>query len=62
MERAVAGGDSRPTDQALAVKAELSSAIESELLKLSDVWSTRVPAINALIDDAGMSLVELPES
>ncbi len=60
--RAVAGGDSRPTDQALAVKTELSTAIESELLKLEDVWANRVPAINAMIDDAGMSLVELPES
>ncbi len=57
----VSGGASRPTDQALAVKAELSAAIEAELAKLEDVWATDVPALNAMIDEAGLTLVEVPD-
>ena len=54
-------GDTRPTDQALQVKAELSAAIETELSKLDDVWNNRVPAINAMINEAGILLIEVPE-
>ncbi len=59
--RTVSTGDARPTDQSLAVKRELSGAIETQLDALQNVWDERVPALNRQIGDAGMTVIALPE-
>ncbi len=56
-----AAGDSAPTEQALAVKAELTRAVESELNALATLWADDLPALNRQISDSGMSLLALPE-
>ena len=58
--RTVATGDSRPTEQSLAVKRELSAAIQTQLDALQDVFDRRVPALNRQIDDRGIPLISLP--
>lgn len=58
--RTVSTGDARPTEQSLAVKRELSSAMEVQLDALQDVWDERVPALNRRISDAGITLISLP--
>ncbi len=45
----VAAGDYRPTDQAYAVKAELTAQIDAELARLDTVLTTDVPAFNELV-------------
>ncbi len=55
--RLVASDDVRPTDSAIAVGDALSMSIEAELSKLAEVWSQRVPALNAMIRDTGMDMV-----
>ena len=47
-------GDSRPTDQARAVRAELTAAIEDELAKLETIWTEDLPALNALAAEKGV--------
>lgn len=44
-------GDFPPTAQAIAVKAELFAAIDSELNKLSALWKTDLPALNKMLRD-----------
>ena len=58
--RTVAVGDTRPTDSALAVKNELSTAIEAELQQLDSVWDENVPALNSRIQSMGIDLVTVP--
>jgi hypothetical protein len=58
--RTVAVGDTRPTDSALAVKNELSTAIEAELQQLDSVWNENVPALNSRIQAMGIDLVTVP--
>ncbi len=41
-------GDRRPTESMLAVRAELTAAIDVELSKLRAIWETDLPAYNAL--------------
>ena len=55
----VATGDAAPTQGALAVKAELSAAIETQLSMLQDVWNTQVPALNKQIKAQGMDMIAL---
>jgi len=55
--RTAAVGDAQPTAAAVAVKDELSAAIESELGLLDSVWSENVPALNSRIKSMGIDLV-----
>lgn len=55
----VATGDAAPTQGALAVKAELSAAMETQLSMLQDVWNTQVPALNKQIKAQGMDMIAL---
>ncbi len=55
--RLVAIGDHAPTTQALAVKRELTAAIEAQLAQLQGVWSERVPALNQQIKDQGLDML-----
>jgi len=50
-------GDAAPTSQALAVKRELSAAIEVQLAALETIWRDDVPALNQRITDAGVDLL-----
>ena len=58
--RTAAVGDSRPTAGAIAVKNELTTAIESELLQLDSVWNENIPALNSRIQSMGIDLVTVP--
>jgi photosystem II stability/assembly factor-like uncharacterized protein len=60
--RTVSVGDDRPTKNAEAVRRELSTAIETQLNALEDIWEQRIPALNRQVDDAGLSLISLPEA
>jgi len=59
--RTVDTGDARPTDGAIAVREELSSALESELEQLDAVWNEHVPALNSQIQSMGIDLVSISE-
>jgi len=59
--RTVSVGDSRPTENAEAVRRQLSTAMTAQLDALEDVWESRIPSLNRQIDDAGLVLVALPE-
>lgn len=59
--RTVDVGDSRPTAAAIAVKNELSTAMESELQQLDSVWNENVPALNSQIQSMGIDLVSISE-
>ena len=50
-------GDAAPTSQALAVKRELSAAIEVQLAALEEIWRNDMPALNQRITDAGVDLL-----
>jgi photosystem II stability/assembly factor-like uncharacterized protein len=54
-------GDARPTEGAIAVRAELSTAIRSELQQLEAVWEEHVPALNSEIQSMGIDLVSISE-
>jgi len=56
----VAIGDARPTDQARAVNAELTAAIEAELAKLEAIWTVDLPALNALVAEKGVPALARP--
>jgi photosystem II stability/assembly factor-like uncharacterized protein len=59
--RSVAAGDARPTDQAHAVKAELTAAIETHLENLTMLWTKDLPALQTQVSTLGLSLLVLPE-
>jgi hypothetical protein len=50
-------GDAAPTSQALAVKQELSNAIEAQLEALEEIWRDDLPVLNQRITDAGVDLL-----
>ena len=54
-------GDARPTASAVAVKNELSAALESELQQLDSVWNENVPALNSQIQSMGVDLISISE-
>jgi photosystem II stability/assembly factor-like uncharacterized protein len=54
-------GDARPTAGAIAVRDELSNAIESELEQMDAVWEEHVPALNSEIQSMGIDLVSISE-
>ncbi|QXD15861.1 glycosyl hydrolase [Rhodocaloribacter litoris] len=53
----VAAGDYRPTDQAYAVKAELTAQIDAELARLDTVLTTDLPAFNDLVREKAVPAV-----
>jgi photosystem II stability/assembly factor-like uncharacterized protein len=53
----VSGGESGPTDQSFAVYDELSSQIDAQLQKLSNIVKTDVPAFNQLVRDQNIPAV-----
>ena len=55
-------GDARPTDQAVQVKDELIRAIDVELAKLSQIFTSDLPAFNELARTEGVSTVILSPS
>jgi hypothetical protein len=59
--RTVDVGDARPTTSAIAVKSELSSAIEANLDQLDIVWNENVPALNSSIQAMGIDLVSISD-
>jgi len=54
-------GDSRPTASALAVRDELSAAINAQLDQLDAVWNERVPALNSRIRALGIELLSVDD-
>lgn len=54
-------GDTKPTASAIAVKNELTSAIEAELQQLDVVWNENVPALNSQIQALGVDLVSISD-
>ena len=50
-------GDYRPTDQAVAVKEELTAAIDAELAKLHTILETDLPAFNDLVREKAIPAV-----
>lgn len=63
---AVAGtaamGDYRPTDQAVAVRDELTAQIDAQLTTLRQVLATDLPAFNKLVAEAAIPAVIVKES
>jgi photosystem II stability/assembly factor-like uncharacterized protein len=59
--RTVDVGEARPTDSAIAVREELSEALESELEQLDIVWDEHVPALNSRVQSMGIDLVSISE-
>ncbi len=57
----VAGGDARPTDQAVAVFDELSGLLQVQLDRLRAVVETDVPAFNALVREANVPALVVRE-
>ncbi len=55
-------GDRRPTQQMVAVKAELTAAIDTELAKLEQLWQTELPAFNALAREHEVDRVILEDA
>jgi hypothetical protein len=53
-------GDFRPTDSMLAVRDELSAAIDAELARLRAVWEADLAEVNRLAAEAGVAAVMLP--
>lgn len=54
-------GDYKPTEQAIAVKNELTSKIDVELQKLKDIIANDIPAFNKLVHDSAIPAVILKE-
>ena len=55
-------GDRRPTEQMVAVRDELTAAIDAELAKLAKIWETDLPAYNAVAREHEIDRVILDES
>ena len=53
-------GDFRPTDSMVAVRDELSTAIDAELARLRAVWEADLAEVNRLAAEAGVAAVMLP--
>ncbi len=56
-----ASGDFAPTAQAVAVRDRLVAAIDAELGKLQAVWTTDLPALDALVRERALPTIHLPE-
>ena len=51
-------GDYRPTDQAIAVRDDITSRIDVQLTALSEILSNELPALNESIRESGVPAVE----
>jgi len=62
---AVAGvaaiGDYAPTSQAWEVKRELEGKIDAELATLAGIWDYRLPALNAMVQEAAVPALTVEE-
>ncbi|MEZ5332473.1 MAG: hypothetical protein R2991_10575 [Thermoanaerobaculia bacterium] len=56
-----ARGDYAPTSQAWEVKRRLEAAIDAELAKLETIWSERLPALNAMVQEAAVPALTVEE-
>ncbi|WP_192823097.1 glycosyl hydrolase [Rufibacter sp. LB8] len=54
-------GDYRPTDQMYAFQKEVTAQIDEQLQKLNQVFSTDLPALNALIKTKNIDAIQLKE-
>ncbi len=52
-------GSQRPTDQAVAVKNELTALVDAELAKLKDVLASDLPAYNQIVRDGNIPAVSV---
>ena len=57
----VARGDFRPTDQAVAVKKELTAKIDAELARWQELKASSLDKINALVKAADIPAIQLQE-
>ena len=57
----VASGDNRPTDQAIAVRDEITALIDAELAKLRTILQTDLPAFNRLVREQDVPAVVIEE-
>jgi len=55
----VGTGDFGPTEQAIAVRQQLLSAIDAEMAKLKQIWETDLPAFNRLVREQAIDAVVL---
>ncbi len=53
-------GDFPPTDQAIEFRQEVSAELDRELAQLNDVMTKKLPAINAMIQEKGISILAIP--
>ena len=54
-------GDFKPTDQAIQFKNEVISLIDSELSKLEAIWDSDIPALNTLVRNNAVDMIQLED-
>ncbi|MCS7018065.1 MAG: glycosyl hydrolase [Cytophagales bacterium] len=57
----VGTGNFRPTDQAIAVKNDITAKIDAELAKLKDILSNELPKLNQAIRAKNLDAIPLPQ-
>jgi photosystem II stability/assembly factor-like uncharacterized protein len=57
----IGGGDYRPTEQALAVKEELSRHIKDELRRFDELKENELPKLNRMVKEAEIDAIQLEE-
>jgi len=57
VNRIAAFGDYRPTEQAIAVKDEMSGKIDAELAKLQTILDADLPAFNKLVAESAVPAI-----
>jgi hypothetical protein len=53
-------GDFRPTDQGEAYRKEVSAQIDAEVEALEQLLADRLPAINRMVEEQGVSILSMP--
>jgi len=56
----VGSGNFRPTDQAVAVKNDITAKIDAELVKLKTIFSNDLPKLNEAIKAKNLDAIVLP--
>jgi hypothetical protein len=54
-------GEYPPTDQAYAVRDELTALIEAQLGTFADIKTNRLPALNKRIRESDVEIIRLPD-
>jgi hypothetical protein len=54
-------GEFAPTDQAYAVRDELTALIDAELAKFDEIRTNRLPALNKRIRESDVEIIRLPD-